>query len=227
MEDEAENIICEGHIGKAATRPTRAMEFVNMNAVSQAERQWNRKVIRSTAMRSFRQKQRSQRVQECKENNGYRAAGKRPLPKPREDDPSDEGLSPGSTNTWSSKAAFSDVSLSMKTSLSSNSTDIGFGLGDSSHGSALRSPSPIELSSAIGPITPLGAGRIDPFRSISYDTGSPIHELIDHCQFHSSRARLSVNLLTLGGKQPSLSFGQAFASVALRGAKVRYPQHGS
>ncbi|KAH8812298.1 hypothetical protein F5884DRAFT_307200 [Xylogone sp. PMI_703] len=46
------------------------LEFVDMNATSQAERQRNKRVIRSTAMRSFRQKQKQQREMGQNESGG-------------------------------------------------------------------------------------------------------------------------------------------------------------
>lgn len=50
------------------------LEFVDMNATSQAERQRNKRVIRSTAMRSFRQKQKLQR-EKGMEETGVSSSG--------------------------------------------------------------------------------------------------------------------------------------------------------
>ncbi|RFU31449.1 hypothetical protein B7463_g4899, partial [Scytalidium lignicola] len=55
--------------------PFSNLEFVDMNAATQAERQRNKRVIRSTAMRSFRQKQKQQREMGVDDSSGSTGTG--------------------------------------------------------------------------------------------------------------------------------------------------------
>jgi hypothetical protein len=67
-------------------------------------------------------------------------------------------------------------------SLSSNPSDLDSASGESHQSNALSDPRSRDFTPIISPITPLGAGRIDPFRMSSSENGPYIHELIDHCK---------------------------------------------
>jgi hypothetical protein len=173
--------------GKASGRPAFNLEFVNMNVVSKAEKQRNQKLIRSTAMRSYRQKQQLQRTKEEEAKSRTTARGIQPRSVSKKDDHSD-AHNPllGSTNAWPShEIDLSDFSWLMSPSSSSDHSGSDSGTGESPRSDALSSVRLRDFFPDISPVTPLGAGRIDPFRISSVDTSLYIHELIDHCKFVS------------------------------------------
>jgi len=185
------------------------VEFVSMNAASQTEKQMNQRIVRSVAMRSYRQKQQFQRTkdEELKKRNRSRIV--QPRMESIESNHSPNSQEPFQT-LESDNAASSDVDLSGVSSLVSTSpsrevsnTDFGFeptlesgltprsytnfdsAFGQISHSNALSDLRLRASPLVISPITPLGAGRIDPFQTFSSKIGSHVQELIDHCKFKS------------------------------------------
>jgi hypothetical protein len=169
---------------KASGRPAFNLEFVNMNVVSKTEKQRNQKLIRSTAMRSYRQKQQLQRTKEEEAKSRTIARGIQPRSESKRNDHSDaHNQLLRSANAWSSdEIDLSDFSLLMSPSSSSDHSDSDSGIGESPRSDALSSVRSRGFFPGISPVTPLGAGRIDPFRISSVDTSLYIHELIDHCK---------------------------------------------
>jgi hypothetical protein len=170
--------------GKASGRPAVNLEFVNMNVVSKAEKQRNQKLIRSIAMRSYRQKQQLQRTKEEEAKSWTMARGIRPRSESKRDGhPDAHNQLLGSPNAWpSDEIDLSDFSWLMSSSSSSDHSDSDSGIGESPRSDASSSVRSRDFFPDISPVTPLGAGRIDPFRISSVDTSLYIHELIDHCK---------------------------------------------
>ncbi|KAL5322824.1 hypothetical protein ACEPPN_010803 [Leptodophora sp. 'Broadleaf-Isolate-01'] len=167
------------------------LQFVSMNPSSQLEKQRNKKVIRSAAMKSFRRKQMSQKAQDkvgpvrevvelhCSSELG---AKNNSLPDTR-------SLSAGDGANWLGgiEDSFSDMSWGPPTSPLSNS---------SSNSSESDSMSVFDEMPQVGrflsqvstpgssvvssPKSLLGAGRIDPFRIYPLDANNTIPELFDH-----------------------------------------------
>jgi len=159
------------------------LEFVNMNVSSQAEKQRNQKVIRSTAMKNFRHRQQSQRIKgrhTSKDGDGTVHEGQR---KKIEDECSQD------PRNASSQAMDDWISQSPLSKPWHESQAISTEYGDSPRSSEV---SQIEVTlndfSAVGsPMTLLGGGRVDPFRVYPVDYVAPhVHELIDHCESKSS-----------------------------------------
>jgi hypothetical protein len=160
------------------------LEFVNMNAGSETERQRNQQIIRSTAMKNFHHKQQLQRIQEkggslknvAKKKKEAHSKSKKTS---RLNDPDDATeMSSGS----SSEETVLDLS-SLVSTLSASSSDSSFGPGESSRHKDFNRLNSWALSAASSPTSLLGAGRIDPFRIQPVDMGSHMPELIDHCEF--------------------------------------------
>jgi hypothetical protein len=168
--------------GKASGRPAFNLEFVNMNVVSKAEKQRNQKLIRSTAMRSYRQKQQLQRTKEEEAKSRTTARGIQPRSESKRDDNSAHSQLLESTSAWSShEIDLSDFSWLLNPSSSGGHSDSDSGIGESPRSDTLSVRSR-DFFPDISPVTRLGAGRIDPFRISSVDTSLYIHELIDHCK---------------------------------------------
>lgn len=178
------------------------LQFVSMNPSSQLEKQRNKKVIRSAAMKSFRRKQMSQKAQDkvgpvrevvelhCSSELG---AKNNSLPDTR-------SLSAGDGANWLGgiEDSFSDMSWGPPTSPLSNS---------SSNSSESDSMSVFDEMPQVGrflsqvstpgssvvssPKSLLGAGRIDPFRIYPLDANNTIPELFDHCKSFSLATRSS------------------------------------
>jgi hypothetical protein len=204
MRNDRAHAVDNGAAGGVSGKPPFNLEFVNMNVASKAEKQMNQKVIRSMAMRSYRQKQQFQRTkdEEAKIRNRARAVQPRSESK-RGNHSEAHSQTPRSSHAWTSEVDFSDISWLVSVSPSSNLSDIdsGFeaslrsaspysyhsdvdsGFGESpDQSNALSDPRSRDFAPVTSPITLLGAGRIDPFRTSSSDTGPYIHELIDHCK---------------------------------------------
>jgi hypothetical protein len=171
------------------------LEFVNVGAVSQAEKERNQKVIRSTAMRAFRRRQQSERL--LKDDGKSKCIASRPKihhSRTNKDSQSDgQQTSPISNTDLSpdisfSEPTFSEVSWLMSGPSNDRKADY-FAFVESNRSGSLSSQSsqaPVVVDS---PITLLGAGRVDPFRILPVDTGSHINELIDHCELQFSLPR--------------------------------------
>jgi len=139
---------------------------VSVNVPSKAEKKRNQKIIRQTVMKNFRQQQRTEKS---------KPKGKKKLAATSSSDPEGEELE----TDGPSSAASQSTSRSHSISSSESGRKIAAERSET-QSSSRASQSPYELGS---PITPLGAGRIDPFRSTYADNKSHMHELIDHCKW--------------------------------------------
>ena len=169
------------------------LQFVSMNPSSQLEKQRNKKVIRSMAMKSFRRKQTSQKAQE--KTGIVRELRKNiPILCPRPNDNVVADAAIGEPSPWMNNLEDlpSDASWSFHPSLSSRAAS---NIDESDSVSILNESTPeprflrdfsTPVMSIIGsPITPLGAGRVDPFRIYPVGGKSNIPELFDHCESRS------------------------------------------
>ncbi len=166
------------------------LQFISMNPASQAEKQRNRKIIRSTAMRSFRQKQ-SSRGAPSKSTTSSQTTT---VPLQFELFPKSRGSYQADSQDWSANGfsgkedSFSENSWLPLSPPSESSSKDGSGgkalaLSESrprTNGSGASRTNSMVLGS---PVTPLGAGRVDPFRVYTVDLGGQIPELIDHCKY--------------------------------------------
>jgi hypothetical protein len=164
--------------GKADDTPTIDLAFVSMNVASDAEKQRNKQIVRSTAMKSFHRKQQLQRSLESGPiDRGWYSKSKRV---------SHSGnvlLSSGWHGMFdrsSPEGSSSDGSSSAGSSSAGSSSD-----GSSSDGSNAERSILRQYLSASTPASLLGAGRIDPFRIQPVDLGARVDELLDHCKFGS------------------------------------------
>jgi hypothetical protein len=221
--------------GKGDSTPVFNLEFVNMNAGSETERQRNQQIIRSTAMKNFHRKQQLQRRQEkggslkdvAVKNKKAHSKSKKISHLNAEDDPSE--TSSGSQ----SEETVLDLSSLVSTLSSSNSSDRSFGPGESSRHGNSNSLNSWALSAASSPTSLLGAGRIDPFRIQPVDIGSHMPELIDHCEF-CPRPRKNYSricdfigaFLIIVCRQLSVLYGQGSVRVVLMERGVNSLQHG-
>jgi hypothetical protein len=195
--------IGDGATSRAPGQPPINLEFVDMNDTSKEAKEMNQKVIRSKAMRSYRQKKQFQRTKEEEAKTRNRARAVQPRSESKNDNHSKaQSQTPETINASTCEADFSDFSWLMSKPRSNNPNDV-----DSGREASMRRASPSsnhsDAASAfdespqsnvlydwrtrnftqfISPVTLLGAGRIDPFRMSSSDMGPHIHELIDHCK---------------------------------------------
>lgn len=161
--------------------PKFTLEFVNVGAVSQAEKERNQRLIRSTAMRSFRRRQQSERSRKG-EGSSKDSAKATCRPKSRKSSQSDEkSVSPTPSTDLSSETTFSEVSWLMGVTSNDQKADY-FTFADLSRNKSSSSQSSSAPSIVDSPVTPLGAGRVDPFRMLPVEASSHINELIDHCE---------------------------------------------
>jgi hypothetical protein len=140
---------------------------VSVNVPSKAEKKRNQKIIRQTVMKNFRQQQRSGKSQpKGKNKKGVSASSSSDLEsgEPESDEPSS-----ASSASSRSRSKFLSGSDSKKEPVSI----------ESRRSSRRMSQHPSDLGS---PLTPLGAGRVDPFRPAYAESNSHMHELIDHCK---------------------------------------------
>jgi hypothetical protein len=169
--------------------PTFNLQFVNisMNATSQEEKQRNQRVVRSAAMKSFRRKQKSQRIQEKAGSPSNRMShAEKPLSNSKKDRPPDTfRTSPGpSESSSSSEDLAPEAPWPTSNSPILSGFDIDLGIEEALQVGTLSAQSSQGPSAVTTPgINRLGAGRIDPFRIYPVDvTGSNVNELIDHCK---------------------------------------------
>jgi hypothetical protein len=178
--DEARAIV-KSDGGRQDSLPKFDLEFVNVNAISQAEKERNQRLIRSTAMKSFRRRQLSERSLKGEGSRKDSAKAKSRGSKSKKDPQSNEKVvSPVSCSDLSSESPFSEVSCLLG---GSNDHKVDYFMLVNSNGSkCLRIRSSRAPSVFGNPLTPLGAGRVDPFRKLPADTGSHVSELIDYCR---------------------------------------------
>ena len=170
--------------------PALSLEFVNVGAMSPAEKERNQKLVRSTAMRAFRRRQQSERL--LKDDGKRKSIATRPKSRPsrsKGDSRSDgqETSTPSHTDL-SPHISLSDSALSEVSSLvrgySNDRKGDCFVFAKSNRSGSVSYQSANDSALVNSPVTPLGAGRVDPFRRLPADTSSQIQELIDHCEFH-------------------------------------------
>ncbi len=171
MEHEALANTSHSKCGKEASGGQFHLQFVttvSVNVPSEAEQKKNQKIIRQTVMKNFRQQQRSQKLQPKGKYRKVVAAK------------SDSDLESGEAesdrpSSSTSRASSRPQPRSLPQSDSKKQLD----LTESSQSSRHTSQNPSDIGS---PISPLGAGRVDPFRPAYADTVPLLHELMDHCK---------------------------------------------
>jgi hypothetical protein len=189
----------------AGGRPLFCLEFVSMNASSQAEKQQNQKVIRSTAMKNFRRLQQMERTrakEASKTNSELRPHQLPKLTKEKEKNNKEDSRghkeqrndikeeSNQDLQDESSQAAddwiFETSSHASWLEGQAASGNHKGGLWNSEAMQADGSLSRATLNSLLtlnSPLNILGGGRVDPFRTYPAGYGGPhVHELIDHCE---------------------------------------------
>lgn len=199
-------VVLDGNAGDEG-RSLFCLEFVSMNASSQAEKQQNQWVVRSTAMKNFRRRQQSQRThaKEASRTNSERRPHRPPKRiKEKEirnkevgtehkeqhndvEEGSSQDLQDASSQAvddWSFETS-SHGSWLENQAASSNHNE---GLWDSDSEVLQVESSPSHPTSngffaLNSPLNILGGGRVDPFRIYPADYVAPhVHELIDHCE---------------------------------------------
>lgn len=162
--------------GDGSIPPPSGLQFVNMTPTSQAERQRNRKVIRSAAMKTFRRNQKLERegkpqaVLRSKSEAEDQELSYRLRLSSENEVGSSEARWPGS-QTLSSKLV---AGTSGNSAVAIPASNVNWA---SWSQTALRTPA----IAASSPIEKLGAGRLDPFRTYPVDISGPhINEIMDH-----------------------------------------------
>lgn len=182
MSSDDELSIANNNGTKQAKPPKFDLEFVNVGAISQAEKERNQRLIRSTAMKSFRRRQLSERSTESEGNSKDARKAKTHHPKSKKGSKADHQAISSISYTDLSSESFSEASWLLG---GSNGRKVDyFAFVESNRSRSLSSQSSRAPSVVTSPCTPLGAGRVDPFRILPVDPGSPINELIDHCECH-------------------------------------------
>lgn len=145
------------------------LQFVttlSVNVDSKAEKKRNQKIIRQTVMKNFRRQQATEKAQS-------KGKGKKALASSAKADVGEQcnGDASSATSTFA-------VSRSSSTDWHENDdkSELRNEKSKSTH-QELQMP-----HAAADPITPLGAGRIDPFQTFATDTNCHMSELIDHCE---------------------------------------------
>jgi hypothetical protein len=131
----------DGATGKASGQLLFSLEFVNMNVASKAEKQMNQKVVRSVAMRSYRQKQQFRRTKEEEAKIRNRTRAVQPRSESKGDNHSTahstvHSKAPGSSNAWTSGVNISNISWLVSASPSTNLSDIDSGFEPSLEGAS-------------------------------------------------------------------------------------------
>ena len=212
--------------GPAATLP---LAFVNVGAISEAEKVRNQKLIRSTAMKSFRRRQQSERSlkgegSSSSSSKDSAANPKSPRPKLKKQTKSDEcTVSPTSTPDLSSDVPFQQSREASWLVIGSpnNRENDRRRLSDSDRSETLSNQSARSSPVLDSPLTILGGGRIDPFQLLPIKSSSQINELIDYCENANSVPLSSRLPLTCVLSKPSFICGQDFDLVALMAQKAQ------
>lgn len=157
--------------GKEASEGQFHLQFVttvSVNVPSKAEQKKNQKIIRQTVMKNFRQQQRSQKLQPKGKYRKVVAAT------------SNSNLGSEETESDGPSSSTSRASSRLEPkSLPQSDSRKKHDFTESSQSSRHTSQKPSDMGS---PISPLGAGRVDPFRPAYADTTPLLHELMDHCK---------------------------------------------
>jgi hypothetical protein len=214
MATDKAHVNLDGNGGKEG-RSVFCLEFVNMNASSRAEKQRNRKVIRSTAMKNFRRRQQSQRTQvkdASRTNSEIRRNHLAQRTKEKEVGNKEDGeeqkeqdicikeefnlnlqnASSLAIDGWMFETTSNEWWFESRTVSSSKHNE---GLWDSEALQIESNPShptSKDFFTLNSPLTVLGGGRMDPFRIYPEEyVGPHVHELIDHCEFRSFQKHIS------------------------------------
>ncbi len=183
MEHEALPNTSHSKCGKEASGGQIHLRFVttvSVNVPTKAERKKNQKIIRQTVMKNFRQQQRSQKLQPKGKYRKVLAA------KSDSDLESGEAESDGPSSSTSQA-----LSRSQPRSLPQSDSKKQLDFSESNQSSRHTSQNPSDVGS---PMSPLGAGRVDPFRLANAETIPLLHELMDHCKYISVGQYLKVSL---------------------------------
>jgi hypothetical protein len=181
------------------------LEFVSMNASSQAEKQQNQKVIRSTAMKNFRRRQQTQRTRAKEASRTNSEVRPHQLPKrTKEKEKSNKEDSRGHKEQRNDIKEESNQDLQDESSqaaddwifeTSSHASWLESQAASGNHKEGLWDSETVQVDDSLSrvtadglltlnsPLNILGGGRIDPFRAYPAGYGGPhVHELIDHCE---------------------------------------------
>ena len=147
------------------------LEFVNVGAISQAEKERNQRIVRSTAAKSVRRRQLS-------EQSIHGESGRKGATQPKSRHPKPRQGSKADPPTLSHDLLFESSSAGSRSFNKGRAASFAFA-------NSVQNGSPSTQSSrapsvVTSPITPLGAGRVDPFMPV--ETVDHINELIDHCE---------------------------------------------
>jgi hypothetical protein len=175
MEDD-EALATTSQVSKEKSAGQFQLQFVttvSVNIPSKAEKKRNQKIIRQTVMKNFRQQQKSEKSKPKERSQRGLAVASSSNP----DGEEFQADAPSSSSSWSTTA-------SQSSSLSGSDNKKELGRNESRRSSRQTSQNRSPLGS---PLSPLGAGRVDPFRSsYSYsDNSCHMSELIDHCKYPS------------------------------------------
>lgn len=168
-DDEALATTTQGSKEKSGGRfQLQFVTTVSVNIPSKAEKKRNQKIIRQTVMKNFRQQQKSEKSK-SKERSQRGLAVASTSNVDGDDIPAD---APSSGSSW--------TTISQSSSLSESDSK----KEPRRNNSRRSSRHTLQNSSALGsPLSPLGAGRVDPFRSSYADNSCHMNELIDHCKY--------------------------------------------
>lgn len=170
------------------------LAFVNMtNVASQAEKERNRKIVRSTAMKSFRRKQNSERHGEemgkGKRKDKITAVGR------GTSSSIDASLLPSRglllPGRFGARVRQSDGSSPSSSSSDSNTGEEIRGIETAQNDPSIDQDLQVAAARS-SPRTMLGAGGVDPFSDYPVDMNNTSHvpELIDHCESSTQTLRL-------------------------------------
>lgn len=209
--DEA-YVTLDGNGGKEG-RSVFCLEFVNMNASSQAEKQRNQRVIRSTAMKNFRRRQQSQRTQDasrtdseiCRNHLAQRTKEKKTSNKEDGEEQKEQDIyikegfnqdlqdaSSLVADGWMFETTSNGWWLDSRTVSSSKHNEGLWDIEALQMESNPSHPTSKDFFTLNSPLTVLGGGRIDPFRIYPEEyVGPHFHELIHHCEFRSFQKHIS------------------------------------
>jgi hypothetical protein len=165
-EDEALATTGQSKSGKEERGSQFQLQFVttvSVNIPSKAEKRRNQKIIRQTVMKNFRQQQRTGKIPVKGKNRGLAAtSGSDPESDEPESSKPSSSASPASSRSESKTLCESESKKEVKRSSRQTSQ---------------------HLSDLGSPLSPLGAGRTDPFRPGYANTSPHTHELIDHSKW--------------------------------------------
>ncbi|RFU27625.1 hypothetical protein B7463_g8700, partial [Scytalidium lignicola] len=163
-----------------------SLEFVDMNAATHAERERNRRIVRSTAMRSFRQKQKQKQQREMEIGVPQQAnvnvdVNTRNNTEIETIAPDDLTLVPENyflDDPWIT-TTYTDWPEPFRSDFDSSGFITGVTEQNES-GDSIFSKQPSPVSTIGSPLSLVGQGRVDPFRIENVNVDLHFHELMDH-----------------------------------------------